>query len=211
MTRSPPRCSGEGLRWPRARGSVRMFGRGPARSGAPSLGHADPARACVRPLCHGGTMSADDSCELTGEEWRQWMADRLATRAGKARAPRQGRPAARPPPTPDTAAQLEADAVLAEHERPRTRGDCAGGPRPCPWAGCRYHLYLEVSPAGTIKLAFPDLEPWDLEHSCALDLADDGGMTLEAVAQTVNVTRERVRQIEDRGKRLLRDVARRLL
>ncbi len=30
------------------------------------------------------------------------------------------------------------------HARPRTRGDCADGPRPCPWYRCRHHLGLEV-------------------------------------------------------------------
>src|ERR1019366_2346037 len=36
-------------------------------------------------------------------------------------------------------------------ERPKTRGDCVDGPRPCPWAGCRQHLYLEVNPTGNMK------------------------------------------------------------
>jgi hypothetical protein len=82
-------------------------------------------------------------------------------------------------------------------DRPRTRGDCIDGPRPCPWISCRHHLYLDVSRrTGSIKLNFPDLEPWQLEHSCALDVADDGGSTLEDVGALMNVTRERVRQLE---------------
>ena len=28
--------------------------------------------------------------------------------------------------------------------RPRTRGDCVSGPRPCPWVGCKYHLALDL-------------------------------------------------------------------
>ena len=32
----------------------------------------------------------------------------------------------------------EADALQAE--RPRTRGDCVNGIRPCPWVGCGHHL-----------------------------------------------------------------------
>lgn len=35
-----------------------------------------------------------------------------------------------------------------------------------------------------------------MEFSCALDVADEGGLTHEAVGRTMNVTRERVRQIE---------------
>ena len=98
----------------------------------------------------------------------------------------------------------ESDAIHAEHERPRHRGDCAGQERPCPWVSCRHHLALEINPqTGSIKLAFPDIEVWEMAETCALDLADRGGMTLEEVGAVLNVTRERVRQIEGRGRRLL--------
>lgn len=80
--------------------------------------------------------------------------------------------------------------------RPRTRGDCIDGARPCPWVGCRHHFYLDVSEIGSIKLNFPELDVADLTESCALDVADRGAITLEATAQTMNLTRERVRQIE---------------
>lgn len=81
--------------------------------------------------------------------------------------------------------------------RPRTRSECADGPRPCPHVSCRFHLYLDVSPrTGAIKLNFPDLEVWELGVSCALDVADGGGTKLEIVGELMNVTRERVRQIE---------------
>ena len=83
-----------------------------------------------------------------------------------------------------------------EVERPTTRADCADGPRPCPFVSCRYHLYLEVTDTGSIKFVFPDLEPDELEHSCALDVADEGGVTLERTGDLLNVTRERTRQIE---------------
>ncbi|MCC6217375.1 MAG: DNA-binding protein [Polyangiaceae bacterium] len=86
---------------------------------------------------------------------------------------------------------------LLDSPRPRTRSECAEGPRPCPHVGCKHHLYLDVSPrTGAIKLNFPDLEPWELEQSCALDIADGGGATLEDVGAIMNLTRERVRQLE---------------
>lgn len=81
--------------------------------------------------------------------------------------------------------------------RPKHRAECAQGPRPCPHVSCRHHLYLDVSPkTGAIKLNFPDLEAWELPFSCALDIAEDGGRTLEDVGEIMNLTRERIRQLE---------------
>ncbi len=85
---------------------------------------------------------------------------------------------------------------LAGVERPRTRAACAGGQRPCPFVSCEHHLYLEATKTGGIKLRFPDLEPWELRESCALDVADRDGTSPEDVADLLNLTRERVRQLE---------------
>lgn len=98
-------------------------------------------------------------------------------------------------------------------ERPRTRADCIDGPRPCPWVSCRHHLYLDVSPATrAVKLNFPDIEPGELPErgSCALDVADDGGCTLELTGELMNLTRERARQIEEKvlRRRGVRDALR---
>lgn len=86
-------------------------------------------------------------------------------------------------------------------ERPRTRGECEGGPRPCPFVSCAHHLYLDVNDAtGAIKLNFPHLEVDELKESCSLDVADRGGITLEEVGDILNLTRERIRQIEVKGQ-----------
>ncbi|HMR10391.1 MAG TPA: sigma factor-like helix-turn-helix DNA-binding protein [Polyangiaceae bacterium] len=80
---------------------------------------------------------------------------------------------------------------------PEARSECAEGPRPCPHVSCRHHLYLDVSPkTGAIKLNFPDMEVWELPDTCALDIADRGGVTLEDVGAIMNLTRERIRQLE---------------
>lgn len=90
-----------------------------------------------------------------------------------------------------------------ERLRPRTRGDCQAGPRPCPWYGCRFHLGLDLKSSGAPIAADLDAVP----ESCALDVADRGPVTLEEVATllpalegsaagTVGLSRERVRQIE---------------
>lgn len=100
--------------------------------------------------------------------------------------------------------QLELRAGRAEletedpYERPKTRGDCVRVPRPCPYVACAYNLYLDLSKTGSIILNFPHLEPGEMpaNQSCALDLAEQGGMTLEEIATVTNLTRERIRQIE---------------
>jgi hypothetical protein len=67
---------------------------------------------------------------------------------------------------------------------PRTRRDCLPGgvneARPCPWTGCRHNI-VEAGPT---------------QATCSLDIADEGGITLEEVGVLMGVTRERIRQIE---------------
>jgi len=84
--------------------------------------------------------------------------------------------------------------------KPQTREACADMERPCPYVSCKYHLFIDVHPVrGAIKLNFPDLEVWEMTETCALDVADRGGITLEEVGEIMNLTRERVRQVETAG------------
>jgi hypothetical protein len=87
-----------------------------------------------------------------------------------------------------------------QYWRPQSRGECADMERPCPFVSCKYHLYIDVHPVrGSIKINFPDLEVWEMTDTCALDIADRGGITLEEVGEIMNLTRERVRQVETQG------------
>ena len=99
-----------------------------------------------------------------------------------------------------TKRELEIGKLLypeTDYYKPRMRAECAEGPRPCPYVSCKHHLFIDVSPrTGAIKLNFPDLEVWELGESCALDVADRGGTTLEDVGAIMNLTRERIRQVE---------------
>ena len=96
---------------------------------------------------------------------------------------------------------IASDAELAANDaqRPKTRGECVNGPRPCPWISCPHHLFADVTEAGALKINFPGVEPTDLAESCSLDVAERGGITLEEVGEITNVTRERARQIELTG------------
>lgn len=86
---------------------------------------------------------------------------------------------------------------FAHLKRPETRADCEGHVGPCPWVRCKWHLYLDVNEDnGNIKINFPDLEVWEMPETCALDVADRGGLTLEEMGVVANLTRERIRQLE---------------
>lgn len=92
-------------------------------------------------------------------------------------------------------------AIQPMPRRPLTRGECLPGVglRPCPWVSCKFHLWLDVTPAGNIMFNRLDVFVDELEKmgdTCALDVADRGGLQLEAVGDIMNVTRERIRQVE---------------
>ncbi len=89
---------------------------------------------------------------------------------------------------------------VADMPRPSTRAECHQHAGPCPWVACKHHLYLDINPlTGSIKINFPELEPWELQHTCSLDVAEQGARTLEQVGEITNLTRERVRQVEALG------------
>ena len=93
--------------------------------------------------------------------------------------------------------ELNDSCAAQDVARPRTRGECAGGARPCPWVGCRHHLFLDVNPeTGSIKLNHARLDLEDLIETCSLDVADGEVLpTLDRIGVLLNVTRERVRQL----------------
>ncbi len=95
--------------------------------------------------------------------------------------------------------------VAPAQNRPRRRADCLGGARPCPFVGCRYNLYLDVR-NDSIVFNAPGEEPWELEESCALDVADRGGVTLNQVGDLLGITSERIRQLEAMALKHLQEV-----
>lgn len=85
-----------------------------------------------------------------------------------------------------------------KNERPTLRSQCSQVGRPCPFVGCQYHLYLDVNQeTGSIKFNFPNDEPMDLLETCALDVATRGEHTLLEVGSLLNMSRERIRQLEE--------------
>lgn len=91
--------------------------------------------------------------------------------------------------------------------RPRRRGDCADVPRPCPFVGCRYNLYLDVLDRGRVRRRVPpDVAPEDIDPawSCALDVAARGKHQVGQIADLLGLTTPRVSQIIDRATKRLR-------
>lgn len=106
--------------------------------------------------------------------------------------------------------------IQSPFPRPQTRGDCLEGgmnaARPCPYVGCRHHLYLDVNPGDrSIKLNFPGLDLEDLPATCVLDVVDEmrqAGLKEVSIPDTqrhMNLwSEERVRQITTEALEKLR-------
>lgn len=105
-------------------------------------------------------------------------------------------------PLPSVIAEVQAfraEFEIEPYDKPLTRGDCIDGPRPCPYVTCPHHLGYEITPNGGLFKRVADSELGVAHESCALDVADRGGATLEEVAGMMSITRERVRQIEEKA------------
>ena len=58
------------------------------------------------------------------------------------------------------------EGFIIEPSRPTSRSQCPGY-RPCPYVSCRYHLFLDVTRRGRLRLKYPETEIIDLEESCS--------------------------------------------
>ena len=153
------------------------------------------------------SADAVDREPSTGEEERESLVDALEEPApGERRGRRKRRSRARARTISIrrlSKAELNRGRELypeTDYWKPKSRSECKDMERPCPFVSCKYHLYIDVHPVrGSIKLNFPDLDVWEMTETCALDVADRGGITLEEVGEIMNLTRERVRQVETAG------------
>ena len=103
------------------------------------------------------------------------------------------------------------DELLPRH-LPFTRSDCPDlKDGPCPYVSCRHHLFLDVDREGEIR--FTQQEPFDedgaprldaMKATCALDVVGWDNVTLETIGSILDVSFERVRQLEVRALEHLR-------
>jgi len=73
-------------------------------------------------------------------------------------------------------AARKANGPTHEGWRPTCRSECANVPRPCPYVGCKYNLFLDVNESnGNIRLRWghEDATKAPEEWSCVLDVVHD--------------------------------------
>lgn len=104
------------------------------------------------------------------------------------------------PVTPEEWADYADEHAWLDRNRPRTRADCRDGIRPCPFVGCKWHLGLELARNGHDLVLPRDREPWELDETCALDVAEracdaDEEPPLAALGATLGLRKQRVDQI----------------
>jgi len=104
---------------------------------------------------------------------------------------------------------------------PSTYGECLSRAlgtltQPCWYLRCRYNLLLDIDPrSGSYKVTWPDLTSGAYgdeyhalpAHTCALHEAAHGGLTVHELGLMLNLTRERVRQIETKALHALRGLS----
>jgi hypothetical protein len=94
-------------------------------------------------------------------------------------------------------------------ERPRTYSDClrlrlGSEHRPCPFVSCEHHLMLQVI-NGKVYLNHGTDDIDKLPYTCAAYEASGDTLTLEAIAQRLDISKERVRQLQNEAIGKLKD------
>lgn len=96
-----------------------------------------------------------------------------------------------------------------ELRRPSVYADClaqhlGSEHRPCPFASCEHHLMFRIVD-GEIVLNFHTEDIDELPYTCAVHEASGDEMTLEAIALRLNISKERVRQLQNIALAKLKD------
>ena len=89
-------------------------------------------------------------------------------------------------------------------KKPCVRADCASLPRPCPFISCKYNLFVEIGPKGSLDFTWPRTQPHQMPQSCALDLADEGGLTVQELADEMRLGLDVVKKSVDAALRSVR-------
>lgn len=70
-------------------------------------------------------------------------------------------------------------------------------PRPCPFVGCRYHLFLDVNAWGGVSFPYGEdvIALQGMADTCALDRADRGRTRMNKISAIFRMTGARARML----------------
>ena len=91
--------------------------------------------------------------------------------------------------------------------RPKTRGECADMPRPCPFLSCRHHLAHDWAKPYYGKRPTDDElteRIVDAEHTCSLDVADKREHSIAEVAEVMQTTESAINKASWRAGKHVR-------
>lgn len=94
--------------------------------------------------------------------------------------------------------------------RPTKRSQCVDGPRPCPWASCRYHLAIDVVERYGTEFVRENPKYTGVD-SCALDVAAQGSHTSKDLAPILGLTQMESKSIFAESTVALSEVAQALV
>ena len=127
---------------------------------------------------------------------------------------------------------MSAFLCLVSTARPKTRGECANGPRPCPYVTCRYSLFLDQEPKGRRLKVIQEADSLDLDRitdqmleewmdgrpTCALDIAEDPDVTklereeLEAVIMdAMSMDENEMKNVMASARKVVREISEEVL
>jgi hypothetical protein len=87
---------------------------------------------------------------------------------------------------------------------PASFAQCPSGP--CPYVTCKYHLYLDITFDGGIRLNFPEIEPTDMMFPCALRFAANlGEHSFDELSRYVNTKPNMLRNVFAKALRKLKE------
>jgi hypothetical protein len=67
---------------------------------------------------------------------------------------------------------------------------------PCPFVSCEFHLHVDVHRTGDEVGMIEVFDTIDIAHTCALDIADEGGLRRKEIAPVLGVTEDRTLAME---------------
>ena len=94
---------------------------------------------------------------------------------------------------------------LLDMIRPKTYEDClevgwGTKENPCPFVGCKNHLFLEINELGELKFPHKKKDFDEIDETCLNRAIENGPLDFQQITNLIGVVRERARQIKNEAK-----------